>query len=142
MALTKWQQQPYTVWFWSKVEKTDGCWEWRGYRSPKGYGEYRDATGKRTTAHRISWQLAGHDIPEGLTLDHLCRNRGCVNPDHLEPVTNRENVMRGVRTLKPCPPDHVRVERRDGASTYTRCLTCKRERDRLRSATHRPELWR
>lgn len=80
--------------FWSKVQKGDGCWEWNASREKAGYGSFR--LGERTVkAHRYAYELVVGPIPEGLHLDHLCRNRGCVNPDHLEPVTHRTNVLRG-----------------------------------------------
>lgn len=71
----------------------NACWDWRGYVH-SGYGQFRDGVAMRL-AHRWSYEHYVGPIPKGLTLDHLCRNRGCVNPAHLEPVTNRENVMRG-----------------------------------------------
>lgn len=80
--------------FIAKVAITDPaeCWEWTaGKRSHKGYGGFN---GKHY-AHRFAYELAVGPIPDGLTLDHLCRNRLCVNPDHLEPVTARENTLRG-----------------------------------------------
>jgi hypothetical protein len=74
--------------FWARVDKTGECWEWMGARS-NGYGQ----TG-RGSAHRAAYMLTKGPIPVGLELDHLCRNRGCVNPAHLEVVSHRENVMR------------------------------------------------
>jgi hypothetical protein len=75
--------------FWEKVNKTEGCWEWLGARTGSGYGVFR-----RQPAHRLAWIEAHGPIPDGLQIDHLCRNRRCVNPDHLEPVTVRENLLR------------------------------------------------
>lgn len=81
--------------FWDNVEKTDGCWYWRGYTNKRwGYG-YSSIQGKLWRVHRFVYTLLVGDIPEGLHLDHLCKNRICVNPNHLEPVTNKENVLRG-----------------------------------------------
>lgn len=81
--------------FWTKVEMKGKyeCWEWRAAKEA-GYGRFgrRDATSQ---AHRISYENLVGPIPEGLVLDHLCRNRSCVNPEHLEPVTIGENVLRG-----------------------------------------------
>lgn len=80
--------------FWAKVDKTDGCWLWSAARTADGYGNIK-VDGKARRAHRLAYELSVGEIPAGLDLDHLCRNRSCVNPDHLEPVTRRENVLRG-----------------------------------------------
>ena len=82
--------------FWLRVYKGVGCWEWRGYKNSGGYGVFHAYARKKLMAHRISYQLLCGRIPTGLVIDHLCRNRGCVNPQHLEVVTNRENILRGV----------------------------------------------
>lgn len=76
--------------FWSLIDVGD-CWEWQGNINHAGYGRYN-----YNLAHRLIWEALVGPIPNGLTLDHLCRNRKCVNPDHLEPVTRGENVRRGV----------------------------------------------
>ena len=81
--------------FWDKTRMTGSCWNWIGSLNPKGYGQYYDGV-KPIKAHRFSYELFKGKIPEGLQLDHLCRNRKCVNPNHLEIVTNKENVLRGV----------------------------------------------
>ena len=95
----------FTARFWSRVVKSDDCWEWAGAHDNHGYSktsfEYRDMA-----AHRVAYELVVGPIPEGLTIDHLCRNRGCVNPAHLEPVTQRENTLRGVSPAAlPCSGD-------------------------------------
>lgn len=81
-----------------ETELETPCVEWEGGKDRDGYGQISATVrGRRTTlrAHRVSYEKHIGPIPVGLTLDHLCRNRGCVNPKHLEPVTNRENVLRG-----------------------------------------------
>ena len=83
--------------FWNKVEKTETCWIWTGAKDTKGYGAFRDSDGRTVRAHRFS---AG-EPPRGLVWDHLCRVRNCVNPDHLEAVTQGENVRRGMRHQLP-----------------------------------------
>lgn len=81
--------------FWSYVKKTSGCWEWIGCRV-LGYGCFYVGKSKTMRAHRYSYILAYKNIPRGLSIDHLCRNPACVRPDHLEAVTNRENILRGI----------------------------------------------
>lgn len=76
------------------VEPNTGCWLWLGTVNANGYGVINLTVGERK-AHRVSYEHYVGPIPAGLQLDHLCRQRCCVNPDHLEPVTNAENVRRG-----------------------------------------------
>lgn len=79
--------------FWKKVKKTEACWIWTGATNGLGYGQFWNQ--KQMGAHRWSYESLVGPIPPGLQLDHLCRNRSCVNPAHLEPVTQRENTLRG-----------------------------------------------
>src|ERR1041384_578825 len=76
-----------------KVEVTPDCWLWKGWTA-KGYGMIKVA-GRGVGAHRVSYELFVGPIPDGFEPDHLCKNTMCVRPDHLEPVTHQENVLRG-----------------------------------------------
>jgi hypothetical protein len=76
------------------VDPLTDCWLWQANTDKAGYGLFIDK-GKTYQAHRMSWLLSGQELIEGLTLDHLCRERSCVNPSHLEQITSVENVMRG-----------------------------------------------
>ena len=92
------------VWerFWTKVEFTETCWIWRGYVAHFGHGQFRD--GKAWKAHRWSWTKLVGEIPDGAVLDHLCREPACVRPEHLEPVSQRVNTLRGRITNPSLPP--------------------------------------
>ena len=112
------------------------CIEYAGTRNHKGYGVSM-FQGRRHTAHRAAWLRSGRTIPVGFVLDHLCRNRACVNLDHLEPVTNRENLLRGdtlpARELAKdtCPAGHpldgLRHDKRR-LNPIRSCRTCERVR--------------
>ena len=100
--------------FWEKVSPGPGCWEWTGYVTPQGYGTLfgGPSVARPLLAHRVSYELARGPIPSGRELDHLCRNRRCVNPAHLEPVTALVNWERGEspslanRAKDRCPRGH------------------------------------
>ncbi len=76
------------------VVNSNGCWEWKRGLGAGGYGQFYD--GKVRRAHRHSYEYFKGKIPKGLVLDHLCRVRNCINPEHLEIVTSKENILRGI----------------------------------------------
>jgi len=84
-----------TAFFWSQVqiETAHECWLWRGYKNGTGYGYYGKTKPKRV--HRLAYLLLVGPIPDGLTIDHLCKNRLCVNPSHMEVVSAGANTLRG-----------------------------------------------
>jgi len=84
--------------FWCRVEKrsADECWPWIGHRNSQGYGRFYRGEHDTVPAHRLAYELLVGPIADGLVIDHLCRNRACCNPAHMEPVTNGENVRRGI----------------------------------------------
>jgi hypothetical protein len=142
--------------FWSKVNK-DGpipdhkpelgpCWVWTGSILPQGYGVFRFHTeiytSRQLLTHRMAYELLKGPIPDEKSLDHLCRNRPCCNPSHLEPVTTGENVRRGrsftgVNLQKThCPRGHIlggdnlsKTKMKIGKRS---CLICERELKRER----------
>jgi hypothetical protein len=128
--------------FWRYVEKTDGCWNWTGRHNARGYGQMRRQDQSQTMAHRYAYELLVGPIPQGLTLDHLCRNPRCVNPAHLEPVTLRVNILRGESyAARRARQTHCKYGHPfDQANTHVRptgkrdCLACRRERKATRKA--------
>lgn len=133
--------------FWPKVDKTGDCWEWTAGKTKAGYGKFRvgsqtDGTRRLAEAHRWAYEHSVGPIPEGLELDHLCRNRACVNPAHLEPVTRRVNCLRGEGAVADnarkthCPKGHAYVgdnvlpHGKDG--TARKCRECRKAYDRQR----------
>lgn len=120
----------------SRIIKTEsGCWEWTGH-TVKGYARFKTEGSRKTVGvHRWAYEHFVGPIPHGLKLDHLCRNTKCINPKHLEPVTNRENTLRGDSPSAilfrkdqcakghPLSGDNVRISSSNGQRV---CKTCMR----------------
>lgn len=120
---------------WSKVDKTDSCWNWTAALNHYGYGVVRVEKRARM-AHRHIYELLVGPIPERRDLDHLCRNRRCVNPAHLEPVSRRTNLLRGQTitarnaAVTHCPHGHeytaantITFRKKNGGESRV-CRTC------------------
>lgn len=133
--------------FWQKVLKTDDCWFWTGTMNrPNGYGRFYYQR-RMQVAHRISYEWESGPVSSGEELDHLCRNRNCVRPSHLEPVTHRENVLRGespvaLAAIKThCARGHEFNEKNTNYDAGGRnCRICHRERCRLYRQRDREEV--
>lgn len=137
--------QPVGPRFWAKVDKGGECWVWTAGLNHEGYGKFW-LNGRTIAAHRVAYILTSGPIPEGLTIDHLCRVRACVRPDHLEAVTIQENLARAPLALggfnarkTHCPQGHAY----DEANTRVRpdgrrlCRSCDRARSAQRWAKQR-----
>lgn len=145
--------------FWSKVilGGPDECWMWTGVRTGTRNGKVRygqfSVNGKMIVAHRVAWELTHGPIPEGLLPDHQCREHGCVNPGHLELVTNQENILRGVGPTAVnakkthCIHGHRFNERNTiirirGGQRTRACRKCKNAEGRIYQAGKRKEAKR
>lgn len=118
----------------NKILKTDKCWLWQGEIRKNGYGSIR-INKKNYTIHRVYYELNKGQIPTGLTIDHLCRIKNCINPDHLEPVTLIENLKRGYgigvqnsnKTYCPKGHEYNGVDK----NGHRLCLTCRNVRNKI-----------
>lgn len=130
------------------IDPETGCWNWTGYVAEHGYGTIGEtvAPGRSRSlyAHRISYEIHKGPIPEGLVVDHMCNNRRCVNPDHLQAITHRENVLRSphplfarrrvglcIRGHDMTDPTNVYIRPDNGRKMCKACTRIRqRERDR------------
>lgn len=120
------------------VEKTSGCWLWTGSKAGGGYGQMW-YMGRMVYVHRVAYEIYVAEIPEGLTIDHLCHTRNCVNPDHLEAVSFRENVLRGngptainarkthCKNGHEFTPENTFISRKAGRDPSRGCRKCRLE---------------
>lgn len=137
--------------FWSRVDKSGDCWLWLGGYSGNGYGRFSPKRDKGVGAHRFAYESVVGPIPSGKEIDHLCRNRGCVNPAHLEVVTSKQNLLRGEGACAQnarkthCPQGHpydfantlIKIDRKGRRGRA--CRACHRTRSRQRQARLRRE---
>ncbi|HET6917253.1 MAG TPA: HNH endonuclease [Acidimicrobiales bacterium] len=137
--------------FFRKVKWTDdplGCWLWESEIDRDGYGQFTVGTydGKRVRAkaHRWAYEFLRAEIPKGLTIDHLCKVRNCVNPWHMEPVTFGENARRGTRIYRRrthCGQGHDQsihgITYVSAGRTRRRCQTCFNTKRRARRAARK-----
>jgi hypothetical protein len=123
--------------FWMQVERTESCWNWIGGQNGNGYGKFQ-VGGRKVYVHRWAYERFVGPIPDGLQVDHLCRNRACCNPEHLEPVTRLVNQLRGETIVAAnlakthCVAGHElsgdNIEPR--LMPWRICRECRRQRDR------------
>lgn len=137
--------EPFRARFWKKVDKSDSCWNWTASTKGNGYGQVKHPDRKSPMfAHRVSYELEAGVIPEGMTIDHLCGNTLCVNPDHMEVVTGRVNTLRNssppsINARKShCPRGHELVAENLVKDRGRRCKQCHRDKMRAYS---RGEKW-
>jgi len=131
--------------FFSKVETSEECWNWKGALNNKGYGVFRRSSGKNQYAHRFSFEIvSGKKIPKNLHIDHLCRNTKCVKPSHVEPVLPIVNVLRGnsppaLNAKKthcirghPFSGKNLYIRKDTGQKCCRKCFAYRNRRQRLR----------
>jgi len=143
--------------FWSKCmpEPNSGCWLWFGQATPKGYGQlgFQSRKVRRNVyAHRLAYVVLVSAIPNGMQIDHLCRNARCCNPAHLEPVTPRENILRGdgpritrerhasithCRQGHPFDEENTHLTRHRDGRRSRQCKQCWRREERRKREVHR-----
>jgi hypothetical protein len=123
--------------FISKIDQSGDCWQWMAAKAADGYGRFVYEK-KCQQAHRLAYQFWVGPIPDDLVLDHLCRNRSCVNPAHLEPVTQKVNNNRGMRSQPQFLTHCLRGHEYTPETTYARpgkskeCKVCRRAKDKAR----------
>lgn len=124
--------------FLKKVDVAKGCWTWKGAISASGYGTMM-LLGKTTLAHRISYELFKGKIPAGMVIDHKCKNKVCVNPQHLRVVTHKQNTLENSNSLPavnaqkthcehghPLKGENLIIRIRDDGRKMRACRICSR----------------
>lgn len=129
--------------FHAKYQVIDGCWIWQGALLNSGYGLFTDETGKAVTAHRWSYRHFKGQIPAGLVIDHICRNPACVNPRHLQAISQSDNIkrsllvkMRGARTHckngHEFTPENTKYVKGQRGRRCAKCLYISKLKSRLK----------
>lgn len=141
--MSRWPEMTVVDRLWSHVDRSggpDACWEWTASLGSHGYGQFYVDGPVMRRPHRVAYEATIGPVPDGTELDHLCRNRACVNPSHLEPVSHRENTLRGI-TLPAinaqkthCIRGHEFSPDNLIGSSYRRCRQCHRDGKRRRRA--------
>lgn len=131
-------REPARLWSKVDVRGEDECWEWTACRSRLGYGQFK-WRGSVKEAHLVVAEISGIVVPEGMEIDHTCRNRACCNPKHLEPKTHAGNMQNGAHALKtacryghPYTPENTHVDHRGRRN----CRTCERARRKAKKHDH------
>lgn len=134
------QRKSFLFHLMSSMKGKDECWNWTGHIGKNGYA-YCSYNGVSTSAYRAVWRHLVGEIPEGYEIDHLCKNTKCVNPNHLEPVTPKENNMRSTSPSSlaakktsclnghPFSLENTSIIRRSNGKVDRRCKICHRERN-------------
>ena len=130
---TQWNDRLVARFFAKVREDSAGCWIWTAFRDRKGYGKFQYGVVDARLAYNVSYGLMVGDVPEGLQLDHLCRNTSCVNPYHLDPVPPGVNKRRAMEVVTHCPSGHLYSPE----NTYRTpqgnrvCRTCRKRSQRV-----------
>lgn len=141
-SLTPMRGKPLEERFWRLVDKTEDCWMWTGHKNPEGYGNFANK-GVTWKAHRLAYTLVVGEIPEDMTLDHDCNNPPCVRPDHLQPMSRVDNVMKGNgacvrnRDKTHCKYGHEFIAGISHGRPCRVCKVCEKLRTERRAAERR-----
>lgn len=133
--MPRWPERHVLERFMDKVDQTQSCWLWTGYCTPDGYGRFRVDASEMPLAHRVAYVLMVGPIPEGMTIDHVCYVRHCVNPDHLRPLSVSENTsLQRSATATHCvngheyTPENTYLRPSSPGGTSRDCRACIRAR--------------
>ena len=116
------------------------CWEWLGNKNGNGYGQFKKF-GQTIRLHKFSYEFFKGSVPIGLEIDHLCKNRVCLNPNHLEAVTHQENIRRSLVLLTHCPHGHEYTpENLVKSAKWKTCRICRNAHHKKYRINHRRKI--